>query len=72
MAQAKTTMTSLGSDNETCCACEKAIPRGSQMTAFEYDNGEAAGWHCESCVENYKRWGVFDPGRCAIESKARM
>lgn len=44
-----------------CDGCGRSHVRGDQMTAYEYDNGDPAGWHCPSCTRFYERVGRFDP-----------
>jgi len=61
MALVSMTMTAHGIEAEVCSACERRFPRGERMNAFEYGDGEPAGWHCDACRRLYERWGRFDP-----------
>lgn len=53
MAKIEIQMLSLGVEEATCCG--KTFERGERMNAVVADNGEPLGWHCDECVEKWKR-----------------
>ena len=60
MAHVFLKMTAHGNE-PPCDGCGGTFQRDEQMTAFKYENGEPAGWHCSQCCAKYQEWGRFDP-----------
>lgn len=71
MARITVTMTALGNEPTPCEACGESFCRGSQISAFEYENGEKLGWFCQACTLQFQKWGEFDPQRIVAESSKR-
>ena len=40
---------------EQCSGCGVSFCRGETMNAVVSDNGEPLGWHCDKCIEKWKR-----------------
>ena len=57
MAQIKLTMQSCGAE-PPCQACGRSWERGNQMAAVVADDGEALGWICKACVDEWRMKGV--------------
>ena len=47
-------MSALGQPEETCATCDRRFRRGEEMTAVETDTGEPLGWHCRTCIDEWK------------------
>ena len=43
--------------DERCTGCGRPFERGETMHAIEYEDGEKAGWYCQTCVDYWRANG---------------
>lgn len=54
MATIASKMSALGNEPDGCTGCKVKFERGETMSAVEYENGDPAGWFCDSCIDKWK------------------
>lgn len=57
MAVVRARMSAVGHPREKCEGCQRRFARGECMVAIEDGDGNALGWWCEACVEDWKQNG---------------